>query len=62
MKSEFSIIGLFCNFRMIEKNRTCEEVRTLLKAKVWENLVKSVWRMPRHKKTMKDVAACDKLR
>ena len=27
-----------------------------------ENLDKSIWWMPRHKKTMKDVAACDKLR
>lgn len=33
-----------------------------LNIKVWENLNKSIWRMPRHKKTMKDVAACDKLR
>jgi len=29
---------------------------------MWENLDKCIWRMPGHKKTMKDVAACDKLR
>ena len=34
---------------------------TLLEIKVWENLIKGVWWMPWHKKTMKDVAACDKL-
>lgn len=29
---------------------------------MWENHVKGIWWMPRHKKTMKDVAACDKSR
>ena len=29
---------------------------------MWENFNKSVWWMPRHKKTMKDVAACGKPR
>ena len=29
---------------------------------MWGNYNKGIWRMPRHKKTMKDVAACDKLR
>ena len=29
---------------------------------MWENFNKSIWWMPRHKKTMKDVAACDKPR
>ena len=33
---------------------------TFLKSKMWENLDKSIWWMPWHKKTMKDVAACDK--
>ena len=34
----------------------------ILKLKAWENLIKGIWRMPWYKKTMKDVAACDKLR
>jgi hypothetical protein len=33
-----------------------------LQPKTWENLNKSIWWMPRHKKAMKDVAACDKPR
>ena len=33
-----------------------------LKIKAWENHSKSIRWMPWHKKTMKDVAACDKLR
>ncbi len=40
----------------------CNLTTTLLKTKVWENLVKGIWWMPRLKKTMKDVAACDKPR
>ena len=33
-----------------------------MKSKVWENFIKGIWWMPRHKETMKDVAACDKPR
>ena len=29
---------------------------------MWENRIKSIWWMPRHKKPKKDVAACDKPR
>ena len=48
----------FRNFQAIEQ----EERIFRLRSKMWENLVKSIWRMPWHKKTMKDVAACDKFR
>lgn len=38
------------------------QTRFYLNMKAWENLNKSIRWMPWHKKTMKDVAACDKLR
>ena len=30
--------------------------------KGFDQVIKGVWRMPRHVKTMKDVVSCDKLR
>ena len=53
LKEQRTSFEIFCN--LFQNAHT-------LKSKVWENLIKCIWWMPWHKKTMKDVAACDKLR
>ena len=52
----------FNNKFYFEEKYKLENIFNFLKLEMWENLVKGIWWMPRHQKTMKDVAACDKLR